>query len=296
MLDIAIATCSQLPDLDPDDHLFVKALENLGARVTAVAWNDPGHDWGQSELCVVRSTWDYHKDPQGFLSWIHHASHKTKLLNPPDVLRWNIHKFYLKDLAKAGVAIVPTFWLRRRANADLRELLDCLGWSEAVIKPAHGASADGVLHVRSGERESGQVYLTSLLKQQDALLQPYLPTISSHHERALVFIGGEFSHAVTKMPFMHAGSDVSLRAALPPGASGEMPVEATEAEIAVATRALEASPPGHVFARVDVVNDGTSPRVLEVELIEPTIYFYACPKAAEKLADAVVEYAASLSL
>jgi glutathione synthase/RimK-type ligase-like ATP-grasp enzyme len=129
------------------------------------------------------------------------------------------------------------------------------------------------------------------MRQQDALLQPYLPTISSHHERALVFIAGEFSHAVRKMPFMHAGSDVSLRANRAPGATGESPVEATEAEIAVAIRALEASPAGHVFARVDIVNDGWSPRVLEVEMIEPTIYLYACPAAAEKLAEAVTTHA-----
>jgi glutathione synthase/RimK-type ligase-like ATP-grasp enzyme len=293
MINVAIATCSQLPELDPDDLLFAQAVERLGARVTAAIWNDTAVDWGSSELCVVRSTWDYHRDATRFLAWVDDVGGKTALLNPPEILRWNSHKFYLRELHEAGVATVPTFWLRRGDAPDLGDLLDWLGWPEAVIKPAHGASADGVLHVRPGELGSAQVYLNSLIEQQDALVQPFLATISTYHERALVFIAGEFSHAVEKMPFMHANLDLAQRSRLPPGAAGEVPVEATADEISLGRRALEACPPGHIFARVDVVHDGVRLRVLEIEMIEPTLYFYARPAAAEELARVVVEHSSA---
>jgi glutathione synthase/RimK-type ligase-like ATP-grasp enzyme len=289
MIDIAIATYSQLPNLDPDDLLLAQELEVLGARVIPAIWDDPAQDWGRCDLCVVRSTWDYHKAPDVFLRWVSETSGKTALLNPAEILRWNSHKFYLRELEGAGVPVVPTFWLNRGDDVNLTELLDWLSWTDAVIKPAHGASSDGVLRVLPDRRELAEEYLNSLLIRQDVLVQPYLDTVSTYRERALVFIAGEFSHSVAKMPFMHAGSDLAKRALLPPGASGEVPVKATREEISVASRALDASPQGHVFARVDVLNDGTTPRVLEVEMIEPTLYLYARPDAAKALARTIFE-------
>jgi glutathione synthase/RimK-type ligase-like ATP-grasp enzyme len=291
LLDITIATCAQLPDLDPDDRILVQALGTLGVRVVPAVWTDVTVDWRRADMCIVRSTWDYHKSPAAFSRWVEDTSTKTNLLNPPAVLRWNMHKFYLRDLEGAGIPIVPTFWLRRGAIVDLNELLSWLDWPEAVIKPAYGASADGVLRVGPDcdERHKAQSHLGSLIDQQDVLLQPYLPTITTHHERALVFIDGEYSHAVTKAPFMHANSDLAKRACLPPGASGEIAVRATNDEISLAARALEVVPTGHLFARVDVVRDGVTPCVLEIELIEPALYLYAHPPAAHSLADAIIE-------
>jgi glutathione synthase/RimK-type ligase-like ATP-grasp enzyme len=293
MTRVAIATCAQLPNLDPDDRLLAQELASLGARVTPAVWNDVAIDWGDVDVCVLRSTWDYHKDPATFLRWVDDASSRTTLVNPPELLRWNSHKFYLKELESVGIAIVPTVWLHRGRTIDLEELLRWLKWPEAVIKPAHGASADGILHVGTQQRVHAQSYLQSLLDRQDVLLQPYLTTISTYPERSLVFIAGRYSHAVTKMPFMHADSDLAQRTRLRPGAAGEMPVEATQDEVSLAARALDASPQGHVYARVDLVLDGASHRVLEVELIEPTLYLHARPSAAQALARAIVEYAAS---
>lgn len=293
---VSIATCAQLPELDPDEHFLVRALEDLGLGVTAAVWNERSIDWGGAEVCVVRSTWDYHRQHENFLQWVDGVSMRTRLLNPPHIIRWNSHKFYLRDLEIAGIPIVPTFWLERGVLVGLDELLYRLGWPEAVIKPAYGASADGILCGGSqpSDRYSAQLYLSRLLDRQDVLLQPYLSTIAIHHERALVFINGQYSHAVTKMPFMHAESDLARRAQLPPGASGEIPVQATEDEITLATNALEAAPGGHIFARVDIVRNGGAPCILEVELIEPTLYFYAQPSSANKLARAIVDRIESL--
>jgi glutathione synthase/RimK-type ligase-like ATP-grasp enzyme len=295
--DIVIATCAQLPELDPDDRLLVRMLERLGMRVQPAVWNDPTVDWNGIAACIVRSTWDYHRHHEMFLHWIDAVGEKTYLLNPPNVIRWNAHKFYLRELENDGILTVPTIWLARGASVDLKETLSRSGWPEAVIKPAYGASADGILHVRSGRqaRADGQSHLDRLLEHQDALLQPYLATICAHPERALVFIDGAYSHAVTKMPFMHAKSDLAMRALHPPGASGEIPVAATADEISLASNALHAAPAGHIFARVDVVRYGTQPCVLEVELIEPALYLYAHAPAAQTLARSIVKQIESVT-
>ena len=286
----AIVTCAQLPDLDPDDRLLSQALVELGARVSAQVWSDPNADWNSANVCVIRSTWDYHKQPAEFDRWIKAVSKITCLLNPADVVRWNSHKFYLRDLERRGIPIVPTIWVERGEVVELGSLLNRAGWPEAVIKPAFGASADGIFRIGPGDFELGRAELQfrQLLQDQDVLVQPYLSTISEQLERALVFIDGKYSHAVTKLPFMHANSDLALRSHHPPGASGEIPVQATTKEIDVATHALAEAPSGHVYARVDIVEDSGSLRVMEVELIEPTLYLYAHAPAAGNLARAIL--------
>lgn len=286
---LLVASSAQLPLLDPDDRSLSTELERLGFAVQPAVWTDRRISWAAADACIIRSTWDYHADPEAFLRWAEAVSNRTLMINPFHIIRWNAHKFYLRDLQSAGVPIVPTLWLERGRPIDLDRALSDRAWPEAVIKPAYGASADGVLHVKSDSRAraEGQLHIEHLLQSQDALLQPYLSTITTHHERALVFIDGVYSHAVTKTPFMHANVDLTRRALLPPETSGEIPVSATADELAVATMAIDASPPGHVFVRVDLVQHDGSPHVLEVEMIEPALYLFAKPSAAKDLATSI---------
>jgi glutathione synthase/RimK-type ligase-like ATP-grasp enzyme len=291
MIDCLFATCEELPGFDPDDELAAHALAELGVRVRPAVWNDASVDWGSADLCVLRSTWDYHRHPAEFAAWVDTVARRTRLVNPPEVVRWNAHKFYLRDLERSGVPIVPSEFLERGSAVELGGLLQRRTWREAVIKPAHGASAQGVMHVRrdAAQLREGDAYLQRLLASGDAIVQPYLESIATHHERALVFIEGRYSHAVTKSPFMHANARLGDRADMPPGASGEIPIAASAEEIAVAEAALRASPPGHVYARVDVVRDDDGRScILETELIEPTLYLYADPSAPSRLARAFV--------
>jgi glutathione synthase/RimK-type ligase-like ATP-grasp enzyme len=286
----ALVTCAQLPNLDPDDRLLREALVECGADVSAEVWSDPTVDWQSADVCVVRSTWDYHKKHSEFDRWIDVVSKTTCLLNPAPALRWNSHKFYLRELERRGVPIVPTVWVERGDSVPLNTLLERAGWADAVIKPAYGASADGIIRVgrSDAEQERGALLFRRLVEEQDVLVQPYLSSIAEDLERALVFIDGRYSHAVTKQPFMHAESDLAQRSFEPPGTSGEIPVEATALEIQAAHDALSESPNGHVYARVDLVRDSESLRIMEVELIEPTLYLYAHPPAARALAGAIL--------
>lgn len=292
MIDCLFATCEELPGFDPDDELAARALADLGARVRPAMWTDPSVDWGAADLCVLRSTWDYHRRPDDFARWVEKVSTQTLLVNPADVVIWNAHKFYLRDLQQRGVPVVPSEFVERTSAEELSELLERRGWNEAVLKPAYGASAHGVMHVRrnASELREGNEYLRELLRRGDAIVQPYLESVATHHERALVFIGDRYSHAVTKAPFMHASQRLGDRAGMPPGTSGEVPVVAEPEEIAVASAALRAAPPGSVYARVDVVRDDDArPCILELELIEPTLYLFAEETAPQRLARALLE-------
>lgn len=284
MADCIFATYSGLPELDPHDRLLAERLRDRGVSVAPGVWTDPSVDWSSARLCVVRSTWDYHRSHAAFMSWLDRAAAMTAVRNAPETIRWNSHKFYLRDLERVGVPVIPTEWLSRGEPASLEALCERHAWTDVIIKPAHGASSHDVLHVKAGPEglRAGQSHLAHLLSRQDVLLQPYLHTLQSYPERALIFIGGAYSHAVEKTLF---------QTALPNGEAGDAPlVHATHDEIAVATRALATLTETPLFARVDLVRDDRSEvRLLELELIEPTLFLSMYPPAADALADAIVE-------
>ncbi|HYL27841.1 MAG TPA: hypothetical protein VEW74_08395, partial [Candidatus Nitrosotalea sp.] len=154
-------------------------------------------------------------------------------------------------------------------------------WDEFVLKPARGAAGHDVVHVRSDAAAfaAGQAHLDALLHSEDVLIQPYLDSVATYGERALIFIGGEYSHTVVKKPF-----DRTLLV----GTERSMLAEPTDEERDVALRSLAVAPGGALYARVDIINDdGGRPCVSELELIEPGLYFAVHEPASEAFADIV---------
>ena len=113
---VTLVTHAALPEVAPDDHLLAATLRNEDLRVRFAVWNDPSVDWRASKLAVVRSTWDYHREPQAWAQWLADAGTRTRLLNPPALLAWNTDKRYLRDLQAAGVACVPTWFVEPGAT------------------------------------------------------------------------------------------------------------------------------------------------------------------------------------
>ncbi len=282
-VDCLFVTYDGLPNLDPHDRLVVERLRNHGVSVEAAVWTDTTVDWGSARLCVLRSTWDYHQCPERFIEWLNQTASQTMVRNQPSIVRWNAHKFYLRELAAKGVPIVPTVWLDRGEPVKIEQLLAVHGSSELIFKPAYGASSSEVRHVRNSqlERRRGQAQLDRLLDTQDVLVQPFLQTLELYPERALMFIDRSFTHAVSKTPYQRA---------LPSGEAGDAPlVTAAEDERAVAVQAIASLPERPLFARVDIVRDDRHrPCVLELELIEPTLFLSMHPPAVSALADAIL--------
>jgi len=281
-MELRIATIRPLPEPDFDEEPLLAALTRRGVRARMAAWDDAREDWDAPVPTVVRSTWDYLHRLDAFLAWVERAGRAAPLWNPPDVLRANVHKFYLRDLEAAGHAIVPTEFLPRGARVTLAEVLARRGWDEIVVKPAVSAASFGTLRVRPAEgpaaRARGEAHLAELLATRDVLVQRYAPAVETSGERALVWIDGALTHAVRKTP-RFAGQDESV--------SGALPVAPDEAALARAVLAPWAE--RLLYARVDVVRDeGERPRVMELELLEPSLFLVQHPPALERLVSGLV--------
>jgi glutathione synthase/RimK-type ligase-like ATP-grasp enzyme len=208
-------------------------------------------------------------------------------VNPPEVVAWNTHKGYLRDLEALGVAVVPTVWCSRGEPADLDALLGARGWDVAVVKPAVSAGARDTLRVTAETRRAGRELLARIVAARDAMIQPYLASVEGHGERSLLFAGEAFSHAVRKHALLAPGAiDPELQT------EGVPPVVPTPEELAFAHRALAAAKRATgaslTYARVDIAPGPAGPVLMELEVTEPSLFFGADPGAADRFSTAIL--------
>jgi hypothetical protein len=279
-MKVALVTCQQPPEPDPDAPLVAAALATRGHTAQDVAWDAPEVDWSVFDVALLRSTWNYHHDRDAFLGWASRTARVTRLLNPLPTVVWNTHKFYLRDLASRGAAIFPTEFVPAGSRLGLALLLENRGWDAAVLKPAVSANAFATLLARRDNLEDGQAHLDRFTPHRDMLVQRYMPTVVEPGERCLIWVDGEFSHAVRK----HSLFDGS-RAVWPEG----VPVEADRDEIAAARFVLDCldleTP---LYARIDLLRDESGiPRLMELELVEPSLFIATRPEAATQLVAAL---------
>jgi hypothetical protein len=277
-IDVALASCRALPKADFDEAPLVGALRAAGLSVEVLAWDDPAADFSSARLTLLRSTWNYAQQPDRFADWLARTAEVTALWNPLPVVRWNMHKRYLLELARAGVPVTPTHLAPCGSTEPLAEIAAARGWDDVVVKPA--VSAGSRLTLRAGARtERGVEHLRTLVAREDALVQPYLPAVEDYGERALIFIDGELTHAVRKGR-RFAGDPESVTG----------PLVVTDDEAKVARAALAAAPASPLYARVDLAPgpDG-APVLMELELIEPSLFFKYGPRALERLAASIGE-------
>jgi glutathione synthase/RimK-type ligase-like ATP-grasp enzyme len=282
-LDVALATCVNLPEPDADLAPLLSALRAVGLTADAVAWDDPAAAprFAAARVTLLRSTWNYSVQPQAFLAWVERTAAVTSLWNPPATVRWNAHKSYLLDLEARGVAVVPTHLCRQGDTAALVDIARARGWSEVVVKPAVSGGSRATVRVRPDDARDpagqGEAHLRQLVAREDVLIQPYQPSVEGHGERAIVTVEGVATHAVRKSP-RFLGDPESVSAAVP--------IEADEADLAA--RALAAAPTPLLYGRVDVARgDDGKPRVMELELVEPSLFFVQSPRALEAYVAAV---------
>jgi hypothetical protein len=279
--DVALVTCRDLPELDPDDRPLAAALSERGLTVAVVAWDDPAFDWSATGLALLRNPWDYFHRLDEFLAWAARVEQVTRLENPLAVVRWNLHKGYLVELAARGAPVVPTALVRRGERLDLATRAAGEGWRGVVVKPAVSADSWETHVVPAADLATAQAHLDRLAAARDVVVQPFLDAVETEGERCLVFLEGRYSHAVRKNPITRGGR----WAGLPEGS----PVAAAPDELAAAERVLAAAGLGPLlYARVDLVRDAAgAPRLLELELAEPTLFLADAPAGLTRLADAV---------
>jgi glutathione synthase/RimK-type ligase-like ATP-grasp enzyme len=280
---ICFVTCRTWPDISESDRLVQRALEARGATVEARAWNAPGADWDGFDAIVLRSNWDYHFEPDAFLGWLDRLDRTgTRIWNPPALVRWNVSKAYLLELAAAGVPTVPTVILEDGTRAGLEAVMAARAWRRVVLKPAISASAHDTRLVSPATVDEAGAALASGGIRRPALVQPFVEAIQTRGEWSLVFIDGESTHAVLKRP---AAGEFRVQPRL--GGTVETPPPPEEARTA-ARAALAALPLAPLYARIDGVETAGGFLIMEVEVNEPGLFFTHAPAAADRFAEALL--------
>ena len=278
---VAVVTCAELPQLDPDDRLLAPALTALGLESEIVCWDDPAADWTAYDLVAVRNTWDYAARRDEFLAW---ARSVERIVNPADVLEWTTDKRYMAELEAAGLPVVHTQFVDA-PGARVEP-----GPDGVVVKPAIGAgSVDAGRHTDPAEASAHAEELVA--SGRTAMVQPFLPGIAERGETALMYLGGAYSHAIHKGPMLPESGIVRPHGLFQPESIVAREPTSQERAVADALMAWVERRFGTLaYARIDVVPgpDG-SPVVLECELSEPSLFLGAGDGAADRLARSLAE-------
>ncbi|HEY6747650.1 MAG TPA: hypothetical protein VI357_18260 [Mycobacteriales bacterium] len=278
---VALATCRALPAGDEDAEPLLAAAAAAGLDTDWRIWDDPAVDWDSYDLVVIRSTWDYVPRRDDFAAW---AASVPRLANPADVVAWNTDKTYLRELAAAGLPVVPTAWLSPDAPVEWPS------WPDLVVKPTVSAGARDTARYGPAELDRARDHADRLLAAGRAVMvQPYLAGVDTDGEAALVYVGGAYSHTLRKAAVLRHGDAAETDELWRPEEITER--APTAAEQALAERALAAVPGGAdrlLYARVDLLPgpDG-GPVVVELELAEPSLFLAAAPGSADRFAAAI---------
>ena len=265
-----------------NDALAIPSLERRGWSVDTVSWRSTEVNWNDYELVVIRSPWDYQSQPEAFLSVLETIDRSgARLENPLSIVRWNLVKTYLADLQERGACIVPTRWFDTWDGSQIESAFDLFEVDELVLKPTVGANADDASRVRRAALGAAMPDLAERFRGRPHMAQPFVQSIQREGEFSLFYFGGEYSHAVRKVP--NAGD---FRVQEEHGGRIEAH-DPSPALRAAADAALVGDAAALLYARVDLVLYEGAYALMELELVEPSLYFDRVPAAVERFADAL---------
>lgn len=269
---IAFATCSSFPDLAKDDRTLAAALVAAGHQVEAAAWDDITIDWDRYDSVVIRSTWNYHMHPRAFLGWLHRLeSYPLQVANPVDILEWNMDKEYLADLRQLDVPLPPTLFLDKDSNPCLDSIFQDTGWQKAVIKPCISATAYNTWITTPATAAADASGLRRLIDTGKYMIQEFMEEVETDGEYSLIFFGQQYSHAVKKTV---KKGDFRVQEQF---GGHSLPARPGSSIIRQATAILDkavpfTSSPRLLYARVDgVIHKGIF-TLMELELVEPSLF------------------------
>jgi glutathione synthase/RimK-type ligase-like ATP-grasp enzyme len=278
---IAFLTMDDLGVYVSDDELVHAPLATLGWRVVSVPWRAPSVAWERFAGVVIRTTWDYQDDLPAFLRRLEEIEASgVPLANPLALVRANVRKSYLLDLAARGCPVPRTEIVSALDAAGLAAFVRTAGPEGAVAKPIVGASGWEAFRVLPGDAASAERALR-VLAGREVLLQPFLPAVLTEGERSLVYFGGAFSHALDKVPIAGEFRVQEEHGGIITG------IDADPAARAAADAIMRQIHPQPLYARIDLVRDQGRPLLMELELVEPSLYLRTNPDAPARFAAAV---------
>ncbi len=263
-MQLRVATCMTLPEPDTDAEPLAAALVAGGFDACWTAWDDPAADWDAAIPTLIRSTWNYALAIDAYLAWIDRVAAVAPLVNPRDVVHANVRKRYLLELRARGVPIVPT------TLVELGGTLASISY-RCVIKPEVGGGSLDARAFDAGD-PAALAHLAALTRTGAALVQPYVASVDDYGERSLIWIDGELTHSIRKTPRFSGDSE---------RVDGPFPIATAERDVALAALAPYAD--RILYGRVDVAHDVRGqPMVMELELVEPSLFFARHAPALER--------------
>ena len=263
------------------DTLLIPFFEQAGWQVATLSWHNKDINWSDYDYVIVRSTWDYQQYPSEFTACLESIDKsKAKLLNPLTLIKWNIEKSYLLDLKDRGVSTVPTFWQSHFSVDTLVQQFDVFATDTLIIKPILSANADDAYKVSRDNITQFIPTLSRCFAERKHMIQPFLPSIVEEGEYSLFYFAGAFSHSIRKVP-----KSGDFRVQEEHGGALHL-IEPDQTMLDAALRALDAMPEQALYARVDLVRCKGEWALMELELIEPSLYFNLSPSSPQKFVDA----------
>ncbi len=265
-MKIALLTCATWPGMQEKERAIAQEF-SPHIQADVVVWNDPDVNFSGYQCLIFRTIWDYFEHPEAFAAWLEKiAALEIRTINPIDAIRRNQHKFYLKQLQELGVDIIPTIFIEKNSGTDLATQIPA-HWQKLIIKPAVSGGAYLTRLFDRTEITSVVAEYTPIAETRDLLLQPFMPEIQEQGELSLLFFGGEFSHAVLKKP---VAGDFRVQSQF---GGNYRAIEVSEDLTTMAAKIIAAFGGDLVYARVDGIIAGGQFLLMELELIEPDLYF-----------------------
>lgn len=265
-----------------EDIVIAERLRNRGVEVQSVIWDDLAVNWQDFDWVIIKSTWDYHERTEVFIAWLQALQRlRVPVLNPVDRIIWNTDKHYLREIAAAGLAVIPSVFIEANQGTDISSLFDILGSDAIILKPCISAGSKNTYHIQRDSYSQCTAQLQNVLESEALIAQPFAPEIISEGEWSFLFFNGQFSHAIIKTP-----KTGDFRVQQQFGGSTRK-VQPTRQQIDAARAYVAHFAPDCLYARVDAIMRDGKPMLMELELIEPYLFLSSDANAVERYTDAL---------
>lgn len=289
---IAFLSTDDLEDYFVWDNLLIQPFSQHGVHVDVISWHATDIDWSQYDAVIVRSTWDYQEHANAFIDkLIEITKHDTVLINPLSLMQWNISKRYLQILQTQGITIIPSVFFDSVAISDIYAQFAYFDTQEIIIKPLISANSDNTFRLDHTNLMAQAGPLSNIFSTTPCVIQPFLDSVINEGEYSLFYFNGEYSHTIRKVP---KSGDFRVQEEH----GGELiTVIPDERQLSAAAKVLAALPEKSLYARVDLIRNPRAQKddiwqLMEVELIEPSLYFNMDEASPERFVQATLNYLA----
>ncbi len=297
-MKIALLTCSEMPDMLPYDMEVIKLLKQKNIESKVLIWDElTDTDIRNLEIydiVLVRTIWDYYKKVPKFINFMELLkASNVKLLNPIDIINWNMDKKYLQELQNEGFSIIPTIFNYGQTGSFEEALLK--GWNRMILKPMISAGSYHTFVLNSADKISFDELISKHYKNRPFMLQEFIPEISEGEISTITLTNPspnndeEFSYSVTKIP-----KTGDYRVQVDYG--GMYSIGNVDPQIKKISEQITARFEGKLlYQRLDGLWRDGKFLIMEIELIEPDLYLNYSKEALNCWVDNIVSVVNTLS-